>query len=69
MDPAPIVDVTEAGGSQLVVARTPRGQPATWYAGTGWDRSGDFPDVAAWDRHLEAFAARVRSPLEVEVVW
>jgi hypothetical protein len=67
VDPAAIVDVVEAGGSQLLVARTPRGAPATWFAGSGWDRSGDFPDEAAWDRHLDAFVARVRSPLVVEV--
>jgi hypothetical protein len=68
IDPAAVVDVAEAGGSQLLVARTPRGAPATWYAGSGWDRSGDFPDEAAWDRHLEAFVARLRSPLVVEVL-
>jgi unsaturated rhamnogalacturonyl hydrolase len=68
VDPAAVVDAKEEGGNQLVVARTPRGQPATWYAGSGWDRSGDFPDEAAWARHLEAFAARLRSPLKVEVL-
>ena len=68
VDPAAVVDAKEEGGNQLVVARTPRGQPPTWYAGSGWDRSGDFPDVAAWDRHVDAFAARLRSPLKVEVV-
>jgi hypothetical protein len=62
------VDVREEAGNQLVVARTPKGQPVTWHAGSGWDRSGDFPDVAAWDRHLDAFAARLRSPLVVEVL-
>jgi hypothetical protein len=68
IDPGTVVDVVEQGGNQLVVARTPKGRPATWYAGSGWDRSGYFPDVAAWDRHLDAFAARLRSPLKVEVV-
>jgi len=68
LDPAAIVDVKEDGGNQLVVARTPKGQPATWYAGSGWDGSGRFPDVAAWDRYLDAFAARLRSPLAVEVL-
>jgi hypothetical protein len=67
VDPAAIVDVREEAGNQLVVARTPKGRPATWYAGSGWDQSGDFPDAAAWDRHLDAFVARVRSPLVVEV--
>jgi hypothetical protein len=68
MDPATVVEAREEAGNQLLVARTPKGQPATWYAGSGWDGSGDFPDKAAWDRHLEAFAARARSPLRVEVL-
>jgi len=68
VDPAAIVDVREEDGNQLVVARTPKGQPATWYAGSGWDRSGEFKDAAAWDWHLDAFAASLRSPLEVEVL-
>ena len=67
VEPAAIVDVREEAGNQLVVARTPRGQPATWYAGSGWDRSGDFPDVAAWDRYLEEFARRLASPLKIEI--
>jgi len=68
IDPAAVVGVAEASGSQLLVARTPRGGPATWYAGSGWDRSGDFPDKSAWERHLDAFVARLRSPLAVEVL-
>jgi hypothetical protein len=67
MEPGQITEITEAGGNHLVVARTPRAQAATFYAGSGWDRSGDFKDASAWDRHLEAFAARLRSPLKVEV--
>ena len=68
VDPAGIVDVSEQAGSQLAVMRTPRGQPASWWAGSGWDGSGDFKDAAAWDRYLDAFAARLRSPLELELL-
>jgi hypothetical protein len=68
IDPGVVVESREEGGNQLVVARTPKDRPATWYAGSGWDRSGDFPDAAAWDRYLDAFASRLRSPLRVELV-
>jgi pectinesterase len=69
LDPAAIVETREEGASQLVVARAPAaGAPATWYAGSGWDGSGRFPDVASWDRYLDAFAARLRAPLKVEIV-
>jgi hypothetical protein len=64
IDPSAIVDVTEADGNHLIVART----PAVYYAGTGWDKSGDFADVNDWDRYVEQWAQRVKSPLHVEVV-
>ncbi len=67
MDPAQITDITEADGNQLVLARTPAGKPAVWFAGTAWDRGGEITDVAGWDRMVEDLARRVASPLQVEV--
>jgi pectinesterase len=67
MDPARVVEVAEADGNHLVVAKVPTGQPAVYYAGTGWDKSGDFASVADWDTHLDAFVRRAGSPLSVEV--
>jgi hypothetical protein len=66
-DPAVVVESRAEAGNQLVIARTAAGAPATWWAGSGWDGSGRFPDAAAWDRYLDAFAARLRSPLKLEV--
>lgn len=66
-DPASVVETREEGGSRLLVARSPRGAPAVWYAGSAWDRGGEVPDLASWDSALEAFAARVRQPLRVEI--
>jgi hypothetical protein len=63
VDPASIADVTEADNNHLIVARG----PAVYYAGSGWDRSGDFQGVAGFDRYVEQWAQRVRSPLRVEV--
>ena len=39
----------------------------TYYAGSGWDKSGDFKTVADWDRYLDQAALRIRSPLAVTV--
>ena len=64
IDPGTVVDVVEQGGNQLVVARAPKGRPATWYAGSGWDRSGYFPDVLA-----SRFAAHLDShPLRRQII-
>jgi pectinesterase len=67
MAPAQLTENIEADGNTLAVARTATGQPAVYYAGFGWDRSGDFAGVAEWDRYVEDFARRVASPLLVTV--
>jgi hypothetical protein len=65
LDPARVADVVEADGNVLVVAKP--GAPTAYYAGSGWNRSGDFADLAAWDRYLDEFARRIASPLKIEV--
>jgi len=63
MAPALVSAITEADGNVLAVARVPEGAPAVYYAGFGWDRSGDFAGVADWDRYVEQFARRLASPV------
>jgi hypothetical protein len=61
------VEIVEAGSNLMLVSQTAAGQPARYYAGTGWDGSPYFKDMGDWDRYLDAFAARLRSPLRVEI--
>jgi len=63
LDPANAIQTGEAEGNYVIVAR----QPATYWGGTAWDRGGDFATVADWDRYVEQWAQRVKSPLRVEV--
>jgi hypothetical protein len=67
VDPASIRDLTEGDGNHLLVGGLREGQTASYYAGAGWDRSGDFKTVADWDRYLEDWSLRRRSPLRLEV--
>jgi GH18 family chitinase len=41
------------------------GEAVRYFAGGGWDKSGDFADAVAWNAYLAAFAARLRAPLRV----
>ena len=63
MDPASVVETVEAEGNQLMVART----PAVYWVGSAWNRSGDFVEAADFDRAIDQWIQRKRTPLRVEV--
>lgn len=63
VDPSRAVATPELDGNVLLSFRG----PAPYFAGTGWDRSGDFKTMADFDAHVDAFARRLASPLRVEV--
>jgi hypothetical protein len=66
-DPAAVAELAEADGNVLLVARPLDGARVAYHAGFAWDRGPDFSTMAEWDRYLEHAAARLRSPLRVEV--
>lgn len=65
--PSSVVDAAQADGNQLMIARAATGARAEYFAGAGWTQSGDFPTMADWDRYIEQWAQRIKSPLRVEV--
>ena len=67
VDPASVMEFAEADGNVLAVTRLPAGAEVTYYAGSGWDKGGDFRAVADWDRYLGDAARRMQSPLAVAV--
>ncbi|HLA85778.1 MAG TPA: glycoside hydrolase family 88 protein [Thermoguttaceae bacterium] len=57
----------QAKDHAIVVAEVAPERPFVHYAGAGWSKGLDFPDRAAWKRYVEDFAARLASPLKVEI--
>lgn len=53
--------------SQLYMLTRPRAGQVVFYAGFGWQKSGQFASAEAWDAYLAQFARRLASPLEVRV--
>lgn len=51
--------------NHLVLAKAKSGQPVRYYIGAGWDRSGDFPGQAAWQKYIADFTARLQTPVRV----
>jgi len=49
----------------LVLAKVKPGETVSYYAGGGWDKSGDFPDKASWDTYMAGWAKRLASPVKV----
>jgi hypothetical protein len=68
MDPASIVDITQADGNYLIVAKGTASAPVSYYAGFGWDRSGDFAGLPEWEAYVRQFARRIASPLKINLV-
>jgi hypothetical protein len=67
VDPGQVVDFAEADGNVLIVTGVAADGLVTYYAGSGWDKSGDFNTVDDWDGYLDQAAKRIRSPLAVSV--
>jgi DNA-binding CsgD family transcriptional regulator len=65
--PSGCAETKQALGHALAVTSTASGKPVVFYAGAGWEKSGDFPNVQSWDKYLALFAKRVRSPLQVSI--
>ena len=67
VDPASVIGNTADGKNYLVTAKLPADKVAVYYAGFGWNKSGDFKGPEEWDRYVAQFANRLRSPLQVSL--
>ena len=47
----------------LILAKVKAGQPLRYYAGAGWDRSGDFSSANDWNAYLGASCERLKAPV------
>lgn len=65
--PGDTQDMVEADNHLLALTKATPGKPVSFWAGGGWDKSGEFSNVADWDKYLEQFARIAQSPLKVTV--
>ena len=63
-DPKAIASTPELDGNVLLALRG----PASYYAGTGWDRGGEFKGMADFDAYVDGFTRRLASPVSVDVL-
>ncbi len=67
MLPSQVVDMLEIEHHLEAVTRAVSGQPVDFWAGAGWDRSGDFKSYDDWNTYLANEAKSIASPLEVSI--
>ena len=65
--PAAVVDHKTTDTDHLVIINAQSQTPFVYHAGFGWDGSGDFPDMAAWTRQVEALARDLAAPVRVSL--
>jgi hypothetical protein len=67
IDPRRVKDMVEADDNLLALVPATPGEPVDFWAGAGWDRSGDFANNTDWDQYNQQWAKRLASPLKVTV--
>jgi hypothetical protein len=68
LDPsARFAGLAETANDRLILVKVKPGETVRYYAGGGWDKSGDFASEADWNNYLAAFSARLHSPLKITV--
>ena len=59
------VGIAETPTDRLLLVKVKPGETVRYYAGGGWDLSGDFASAEEWNAYLAAFAARLHAPLSL----
>jgi hypothetical protein len=67
VDPKLFVKQIEDQRNQLILAKVPQDNRASYWAGFCWDKADQCPDEQAWKTYVDQFAQGVLSPIEVSV--
>jgi len=61
-------DIKEDSVHVLLLGTAITGVPLVYYAGAGWTCSGDFSTVDEWNKYLNEFILRLKSPLKITTI-
>jgi len=65
--PALLVKQSEDKLNHLILTKVPADNISSYWAGFCWDRAGQFPDSAAWKKHVAEFAQGVAAPIAIKI--
>lgn len=67
LDKANLVSFRDGQNHELAIVNGKPGVPATYYAGFGWTRSGDFKSKQDWFNYLGQVAQRIKAPVSISI--
>ena len=67
VDPKTLAKETQAPLNNLVLVKAGPDNTLSYWAGFGWDKSGQFADAEAWKTYVDRFAEGLQSPIEVSI--
>jgi len=67
MPASQVMDAFEAEHHLELSTKLTPGQPVSFWAGSCWDKGGDFASYDDWNKYIDECAKRVASPLKVSV--
>jgi hypothetical protein len=67
LDPKLLVKTAEDKLNYLLIANASKNNTIAYWAGFGWDKSGQFTDYEAWKTYADQFSQGALSPIEVSV--
>jgi hypothetical protein len=67
LDPKLLVKTAEDNLNYLLLTKTSKDNGISYWAGFGWDKSGQFADYDSWKTYVDQFAQGAASPIVVSV--
>lgn len=67
VDPKTLEKETQDPLNNLVLLKVGPDNTVSYWAGFGWDKSGQFADGEAWKTYVDRFARGLQSPIEVSI--
>lgn len=67
VNPKDFIKTTTDNKNQLVLARVPKDNTISYWAGFTWSKSGQFKNYEAWKTYIGRYAQELQSPIQVTI--
>ena len=65
LDPTSLIEFKDQDGNHLAIGKAMTNQVVRYYAGAGWDKSGQFSDRKKWESYVDRTARALQAPIQI----